>query len=132
MPLAAQSSLSGSHILHLTHYPPGQTPGTCLSAGHIHTAPSQAGSLDQAPGRAKECNGPWPPAEPCREGVDRELSDFKTNDPCKCSSIFWALCTAAHEPHNSLGVVLLSAPFPGEKTDALGVVVTAQGHPAKR
>lgn len=36
------------------------------------------------------------------------------------------------EPHNSFRVMLCSAPFPGEKTDALGAEVTAQGHLARR
>lgn len=36
------------------------------------------------------------------------------------------------EPHNSFRVMLCSAPFPGEKTDALGAEATAQGHLAGR
>lgn len=99
----------------------------CLSTGHIHTVPTQPESLGHHSGRAKGRMSVYVPChrlQHYREGRTGTSAISNTNDHARVHRFLGALHCCSLSLTAARGVILLSAPFTDQKTEAQGDVTT--------
>lgn len=114
--------------------PPQQAPWmSAVSRTHPHRGPIQSGSPGHPPGRAEVSINMAPAVLSSTAGRGgQEAQQFQNLPPLCASLTLGNRHGCSPDLTAARGVILLSAPFTGEKTEAWGEEVTIQGHPAKK